>query len=76
MPLGLGKIDIHGLPCPASPGPVEFAVDLTLPPIAPPGDYDINLAASEVTGADNSNIIGNAGSSPPTALCLDVKLEL
>lgn len=70
MPLGLGYIELHGLPCPAVPGPVEFAVDLTLPSIAPPGDYDIYLTGSEVTPGDNR--VAEAA----TALCLDVKLEL
>lgn len=74
MPLGLGKIDIHGLPCPASPGPVEFAVDLTLPTIAPPGAYDIYLTASEVTGAGENNIVGSSAAA--TALCLEVKVDL
>ncbi|CAN0190144.1 unnamed protein product [Ascophyllum nodosum] len=64
LPLGLGSIDLHGLGCPANPGPVTFSAEVTLPSIAPPGTYDIS-----VSGADN----GGDGSS---ALCLDVKLEL
>lgn len=75
MPLGLGKIDIHGLPCPASPGPVEFAVDLTLPTIAPPGAYDIYLTASEAT-TNSENRDNNVGSAAATALCLEVKVDL
>lgn len=64
LPLGLGSIILHGLPCPANPGPVTFSAEVTLPKIAPPGEYDI-----AVSGSDNEA----DGSS---ALCLDVKLEL
>ncbi|CAN0310310.1 unnamed protein product, partial [Ectocarpus sp. 8 AP-2014] len=64
LPLGLGYIELHGLPCPATPGPTEFSLEVTLPAIAPPGDYDISLA-----GTDDLD-----GGAP--ALCLDVKVEL
>lgn len=64
LPLGLGYIELHGLPCPATPGPTEFSLEVTLPAIAPPGDYDISLA-----GTDDFD-----GGAP--ALCLDVKVEL
>lgn len=63
MPLGLGKIELGGLPCPASPGRVEISVELTLPSIAPPGTYDISLYGSEKSSGND-------------ALCLDVKLDL
>lgn len=71
MPLGLGYIEVHGLPCPAMPGPVAFGVDLTLPSIAPPGDYDIYLTGSEGTSRPADDAAAAA-----TALCLDVKLKL
>ena len=70
MPLGLGNIDLHGLPCPAVPGPVAFGVDLTLPSIAPPGDYDIYLTGTEGTSRPADDV------ADATALCLDVKLKL
>lgn len=63
LPLGLGNIKLHGLPCPALPGRVEMSVEVSLPSIAPPGAYDISLSGSE-KGSGNE------------ALCLDVKLEL
>eukprot|EP00903_Cladosiphon_okamuranus_P012214 g11454.t1 len=72
LPLGLGYIEIHGLPCPAVPGPVEFAVDLTLPSIAPPGEYEVYLTGSEAT----SHLGDQAVAATATALCVDVKLEL
>lgn len=65
--MGLGLIKISGLPCPAAPGPTEFSLEVTLPAIAPPGDYDISLDGSEGASA-------NAGGA--SALCLDVKVKL
>lgn len=62
LPLGLGTINIHGLECPATPGPVGISLEVTLPSIAPPGDYDISLAGSDENGS--------------SVLCVDVKLEL
>ncbi|CAN0449134.1 unnamed protein product, partial [Hapterophycus canaliculatus] len=67
LPMGLGMIKIKGLPCPAAPGPTEFSLEVTLPTIAPPGDYDISLDGSEDVSANG------AGAS---ALCLDVKVKL
>ncbi|CAN0226430.1 unnamed protein product [Laminaria digitata] len=62
LPLGLGTVKLHGLPCPANPGPVTFSLEVTLPSIAPPGDYDISIAGSDPSGS--------------SAMCLDVLLKL
>lgn len=62
LPLGLGTVKLHGLPCPANPGPVTFSLEVTLPSIAPPGDYDISIAGLDPSGS--------------SAMCLDVLLKL
>lgn len=62
LPLGLGTIKVHGIPCPATPGPVTLSLEVKLPTIAPPGDYDISL-----DGMDDNDA---------PALCLDVKVNL
>ena len=62
LPLGLGTIKLDGLPCPANPGSVTFSLEVTLPSIAPPGDYDISISGSDPSGS--------------SAMCLDVLLKL
>ncbi|KAG5178633.1 cathepsin L-like proteinase [Tribonema minus] len=62
LPLGLGHITMHGFSCPAPPGEVTFAMDVHLPSLSPPGNYNI-----EITGADQDGI---------DLMCLQVDLSL
>ncbi|CAM9717187.1 unnamed protein product [Phaeothamnion confervicola] len=62
LPLGLGSIKLHGLSCPAAPGPVAYGVEVNLPRIAPGGEYVIT-----VKGADDAGT---------PLLCLEVDLQI
>lgn len=62
LPLNVGVINLYGFSCPATPGPVSYALDVKLPSIAPLGAYDI-----KITGADQDGV---------PAVCIDTKLNL
>jgi hypothetical protein len=48
LPMGLGTVEIAGLECPTTVnGPISLRVALTLPAIAPPGSYTLQLDASD-----------------------------
>ena len=62
LPLNAGTIELHGLPCPANPGPVAYGLDVTLPSIAPSGTYDI-----KITAVDQDSV---------PLICIDATLSL
>jgi len=52
LPLGLGSVIIDSVTCPAPGGSaVSLAANLTIPGIAPPGQYEAKLTASDQNGA-------------------------
>jgi len=53
LPLNVGTIQLHGLGCPANPGPVSYGLDVTLPTIAPSGSYVITVKS---TDQDSGNL--------------------
>jgi len=52
LPLNVGVIHVSGLGCPANPGPAEFDLAVTLPTIAPSGNYQITLSSKDQDNGD------------------------
>lgn len=51
LPLGLGSVAIQSMSCPAPGGSdVAIVANLTIPSIAPPGQYEAKLTASDQNG--------------------------
>eukprot|EP00892_Ulva_mutabilis_P001143 jgi/Ulvmu1/11029/UM007_0209.1 len=52
--------------CPISPGDLEIHYGQTLPPIAPPGNYKVRLAAKGTDGSELLCLTVSFSISPPS----------
>lgn len=53
LPLGLGTITYHGLSCPVAKGATtSVALGVTIPNVAPAGDYTFEIVSKESSGDD------------------------
>ncbi|CAG9462986.1 unnamed protein product [Pedinophyceae sp. YPF-701] len=53
--------------CPLMPGPVDIAAKQKLPPITPPGDYEVHMVASDADGEELICVDLKFNVSPPFA---------
>lgn len=51
LPLGFGTIDVNGVKCPAAAGAFDIGFDVTLPTMAPSGNYAVQFTGTDQSGA-------------------------
>ncbi|GBF99574.1 hypothetical protein Rsub_12199 [Raphidocelis subcapitata] len=52
--------------CPIAPGPIQIDYVQDLPPIAPPGDYDVTLKARDAAGQELLCVVVHFSMVPPS----------